>query len=258
MVNMNCQRFVARGSNGKYELNVQQIGELFADSAGLSDRIRGFRLDRLSRIATRDLPVDLEAGATVVLHLLPAESFSRLRSSVDVAPLFHRHFCAEPDDLAPLGSGVTDLRLNLDGLLSCYPPSGQANTYLQLFRNGVIETATTRWTRWTDDDKGIIQGQSIQDDLRNRIPELLKALDYLRFGPPVVVGLGLLGVKGYMMSASLNPELSWYTKVDRNEVVVPELVVKQRAIDDETMRRFLFDPVWQAAGWPGARPHVAG
>lgn len=43
-------RFFARASNGKYRVDVDELRSIFSLSANVADRLRGFRIDRISKI----------------------------------------------------------------------------------------------------------------------------------------------------------------------------------------------------------------
>jgi predicted HTH transcriptional regulator len=67
-------RFCGRNSNGKYDLDVQQLRSAFLGSEGISDKLRNFRLDRVNRLASGGTPVQLTSQHLLVLHVLPVVS----------------------------------------------------------------------------------------------------------------------------------------------------------------------------------------
>src|ERR1039458_1023263 len=67
-------RFCGRNSIGKYDLDVQQLRSAFLGSEALSDRLRNFRLDRINRLVSGNVPVALTTPHLLVLHLLPVVS----------------------------------------------------------------------------------------------------------------------------------------------------------------------------------------
>ncbi len=111
----NTSRFYSRASNGKYQLDVHEIRAAFLGSETTAERIRNFRLDRVSRIRARETGIPLRAGPCTALHIIPLTAFGgsaiydviALKRSVAInqtlAPLFH--------DLA------NHSRINFDGLL---------------------------------------------------------------------------------------------------------------------------------------------
>ncbi len=64
-------RFYARGSNGKYQLEVDELRSIFTFSASAAERLRLFRIERLAKIVAADTPVSLQTGAKMVTHILP-------------------------------------------------------------------------------------------------------------------------------------------------------------------------------------------
>lgn len=70
-------RCYTRDDTGKRPMDVIQIRTAFELSGTVQDRIRKFRDGRLARIIAGETPVPLDAGAKLVMHLLPVASFSR-------------------------------------------------------------------------------------------------------------------------------------------------------------------------------------
>jgi hypothetical protein len=107
----NLSRFYSRTSAGKYQLDVTEIRAKFALSEGLSERIRRFRDERLSRIVACETPTALKEGPKVVLHVLPIRALDATMQ-VDLQLVARR-----PENIRPMRSSVWDRRYNLDGFL---------------------------------------------------------------------------------------------------------------------------------------------
>lgn len=237
-------RFYGRSSAGKFPLDVGQIRDAFLRSAGIADRIRDFRAERLLRIKSGDTPVPLRDGPPVVLHLV---SFQALESAplLDLVPLFH-----DPGRLPPLGAGGWNIRMNLDGVVSFTGSDREASrAYTQVFRAGALEAvATTLVTH----DEGVPWFGSVR--LEQRI------LGYARTGlhvllqlgaqPPFALMVSLLGVKGLRVAMERErweePEFQGF---EREDLLLPEVVIESGQVDLGPLLRPIFDVVWQAVGW---------
>src|SRR6476659_1035123 len=68
-------RFYARGTNGKYALEVDEWRSIFSLGASAAERLQQFRIERISKIVAEDAPVPLHAGAKLVVHILPLAAF---------------------------------------------------------------------------------------------------------------------------------------------------------------------------------------
>lgn len=69
--------------------------------------------------------------------------------------------------------------------------------------------------------------------------------------PPLFIMLSLIGVRGYVMA--VNHRLYLYDRehpIDRDVLVIPEIILDSYEFDATRVMKPLFDPVWNAAGWP--------
>src|SRR5207247_493994 len=69
--------------------------------------------------------------------------------------------------------------------------------------------------------------------------------------PPLFIMLSLLGVKGYTLE--VNPSRAFAHDaypIDRNDLVLPELLIEDFNGNAATVLRPAFDAIWNAAGWP--------
>ena len=67
-------QFLGRNAKGKYPLDVSELRSAFLGSAGLEDRLKNFRIDRVSRLTSGQTPVPLKGQHLIVLHILPVAS----------------------------------------------------------------------------------------------------------------------------------------------------------------------------------------
>ena len=242
-------RFYSRNANGKYPLDVGELRSLFALSETTAQRIRSFRQERLSLIVAGETPVVMESGAKIVLHLIPLSAFDpALR--LDLSGLAHEAGMLEPMS----ASGWNGPRYNFDGLLTYTDRQGASSSYLQLFRSGIIETVNTSLLSRRM-ERQIIPGIAYERALIRAVQKYFAIEQRLGVEPPCFLMLSLLGVKGYAISAS---EL-WDEghPIDRDALIIPEVLVDSFAGPPGAVLRPLFDAVWNAAGWPGSANYTA-
>lgn len=135
-------KFYSRNSAGKYQLDVFELRTSFNASNIEGEQLRSFRTERIGKIIANETPVTLEPSAKVILQLIPVSAF------VSGAKYDLREFQLTPnrENLAPISATYgSNLRFNFDGILTCerYNAPEPAVSYLQLFRNGIIESVNT-------------------------------------------------------------------------------------------------------------------
>ncbi|MBN2476588.1 MAG: ATP-binding protein [Pirellulales bacterium] len=235
-------RFYTRNSAGKYQMDVTEIRAAFLTGEAIPERIRRFRDDRLSRIVAGETPFSMDSGAKMVLHLLPVSSFSK-PTTVDVVAVSRDH-----SYLRPIGAGGYDgSRMNLDGCATYWQPSDSpCLTYTQLFRSGAVE-AVDGYTL-TRREQGI-PAHTHEQVLLNATFSYLQLFEQLDIEPPIILMLSMIGVKGFRMATG-QPSSSGrrVPVIDRDVLLLPEVVFQDLSEVPATVLRPIFDAVWQSAG----------
>ena len=130
-------RFYGRDSNGKYQLDVEELRSVFKLSENVAEKMQRFRVDRIAKIVGNDTPT-LDDGARMVTHLLPLSAFAGA-SAVDLRPLER-----DPNRIANVIGGFNHTRFNADGFVAW-----SGSSYLQMFRSGCLE-AHSQFERMSD------------------------------------------------------------------------------------------------------------
>lgn len=234
-------RFFSRNSAGKYPLDVDEIRTAFLATDSQAERIKRFREDRLSKVVADETPVVPVSPLRLVLHLIPIASFlnnERLDLSNERVLI---------DSFLPMGTSQNfGCRHNLDGLLIWIPSGERAHGYCQVFRHGALEAVDT-----------VVFGRIRQDNQRLIVPEyerhvvdaVRKCLtSYTQIGitPPVVIALSLLGCKGACMYTDRVSEGCVVSTIDRDAVILPEVVIDSLDVDVPQVLKPIFDTVWNA------------
>src|SRR6267154_4318559 len=107
-------RFCGRSSNGKYQIDVDELRSIFLLSGSVAERLKLFRIERVAKIVSGDTPVPLEAGGKMVVHMLPLAAFTG-RYLADLNLLWRDH-----SSLVRVLRGGGSPLFNVDGLL--FPP----------------------------------------------------------------------------------------------------------------------------------------
>jgi hypothetical protein len=235
-------KFYSRSSNGKYPMDVTELRVAF-DLAGRNiERIRGFRESRISSIFANEMPMPFCESAKMVLHLIPVIAFDPAqRYNVQDIALHH-------GKLKPMVCSGWNYRYNLDGFLTyAQDKEGKTCSYVQVFRNGIIEGVEGRLLApWTEELS--IPSIAYEEELIKSIPDYLSVLKALNIGFPVFIFLTLIGVKGYSMAVD-----SWFRerhKIDKEVLFLPEVMIEKHEVKMEDVLRPIFDAVWNACGFP--------
>jgi hypothetical protein len=233
------RRFYARGTNGKYELDVGELRAAFMFRDSINDKIRKFRENRIASLFANETPVPFYNNAKIVLHLIPLISFNP--STFYDIDRVNRKF----DYIRPINGTSLDFRYNLEGfLISSVSGSGLSYSYTQIYRNGVIEAADALELSGTEK---IIPSVSYERDIIRALSNYLSALKYLNVQLPIAIFLTLMAVKGYSMATSKFFEEESRT-IDRDILQLPEALVDTYDIKPEVVLRPTFDAVWNSCG----------
>ena len=245
-------RFYSRTAAGKFHLDLDQVRHAFVEGSDLANRIRDFQAERLGRIAADTGPLPLDTHPKLVAHLIPIGALAG-PSEHDLSVI------ADTGLLQPgFQTGADGERWNIDGLLSLnLSDKGPAWSYTQLFRNGIIECVdayflepdlhherfTPPWLPGTRVERLLIEG----------IGRQLKLLERLDVAFPLVVLVAIIGLRGVML---VGRDTNWpyreppsgLRRVDRDVLILPDLLIEDQAEDIPGTLRPLLDSLWQASG----------
>jgi hypothetical protein len=232
-------KFYARSTNGKYPLDVRELRVAFNLSETITERIRKFREDRILKIIADETPISLCNNPRIALHIIPIISFYPGQNYN-----IHSKFCGM-GKLSPIyPPGIGGYRYNFDGFLTHSANiKGKTSSYVQLFRNGVIEAVEASLL---EPRGGKLQIPSIafEEAIIHSLHEYLSFLKTLGVEPPIFVFLALLGVNGYSMSEHQSDT------IDRDVILLPEIVIESYEVKAEDVLKPCFDSIWNACGFP--------
>jgi len=237
-------KFYSRSSNGKYPLDVGELRVAFNLSETITERIRNFRLDRISKILANETPIPFLDTAKIVLHLIPIIPFN-LAQSYDIGKI-----ASQSTEMKPMYCSGWNYRYNLDGFLTYVPEEeGKSHSYVQLFRNGIIE-AVEGLLLQPYEGQLIIPSIAYEQELIKSFTDYLSLLKTLNVELPIFVFLTLLGVKGYSMAASERFPFARSHTIDRDILQLPEVIVENYDVRAEQVLKPCFDSIWNACGFP--------
>jgi Putative DNA-binding domain len=234
-------RFYGRDSNGKYQLDVDELRSVFAFSATAAEKLKLFRIERVAKIVGGDTPVQLEGGGKVVFHMLPLASFTS-RYLADLNRLWRDHTLL----VGVLGGGGTPL-FNVDGLFlaSHVRP---ATRYAQVFRDGCIEVVVGDLSAEVN-QRASLPSPAFERAIIEHLYKGKQLLQHIGVAPPCAIMVTMVGMKGWRIATQSGSSSSVF---DRDPVFIPELVLESFSgiVQDEC--KPLLDAIWNAAGSPGS------
>jgi hypothetical protein len=233
-------RFYGRDSNGKYQLDVDELRSVFALSATAAERMKFFRIGRVAKIAAEDTPVPLERGGKMVFHMLPLAAFTS-RYLVDVNRLWRN-----PSSMVGVLRGGGTPLFNVDGLLlaSHLRP---ASRYAQVFRDGCIEVVGD-WSAEANKNTRL-PCPAFERAIIDHVYHGKQLLQQISAVPPFVIMITMVGIKGWQIATQSAGSSAVF---DRDPVFIPELIldIATGIVQDET--KPLLDAIWNAAGSPAS------
>ncbi len=238
-------RFYSRNSAGKYQLDVQELRSAFVASESVTERIRQFRIERIDAILQGNTPAPLSGKSYVCIHMIPISAFEPA-FSFDVARVQENG-----ETLPPIGRRGWNPRVNFDGLLFFTPahPDG-ASSYVQLFRNGIIEAVDCGRLAQVEPhpqrpDK-YIPSFAYERDIVRAVGDYIRFYKKCEMPPPVLVGVGILNVKGFRMGTNDIFEVG--SRIDRDHLILPDQLAESLGLDAASFLRPCFDQIWNACG----------
>lgn len=247
-------RFHRRRSNGKFEMDLDELRAAFNLSEAYIDRIKEFRKERVNIINTvehEDMPVNLSSDPKMLIHLVPltfADSTKRIAlNSFD--------FMGRKDFYDARLKQFA--RFNFDGIVL----PGQFNNnsrecleYFQIFRTGAIEFVIAleeiREIRFTE----AIYLDSVEIRCVKAIRAALHMQRALGVEMPMTLMISLVGVKNYILYSERHKGQSLnQSKVKKEMLLLPEVVMNN--YDEEVPRvlKPVFDVLWNTVGYDGSQ-----
>ena len=242
------RKFCARNSAGKYELDVGELRMAFTASETIPARIRDFRTERLAKIHSRETPIPLERGGCLVVHAVPLRGFAEA-FSFDVSSLQVGECPIRPMQSARLGFSP---RVNLDGHITSTSESpGTCFTYVQIFRNGAVESACT-----LHDANGqmVLPSKGYETDVLAFVSSYVEFTRRYEFEPPHLLFLSFVGVRGCIFGTQGYRRPGTGPAAFQDDMVVfPEGVMVERDEQPHRVMKPVFDMVWNAFGFVGSQ-----
>jgi Putative DNA-binding domain len=236
--------FYARNSAGAHHASVDELRTMFAAGATFLDRAREFHSKRLEQIHGGDTPIQFPGeGGRLVLHIIPFSAFGS-ETMLDSKVM-------ERQVVPPLWSRGYNPGYNVDGYLTTYE-GGQQASYLQVFRNGIIESVAGDVRERDAQGTSRLYATHVEGEVIANVFSSMTALSHAGVPPPMLILLG--GVRMHQTKVigspvgnlPVNPPLP----LRSSELRLPAVTVEdygERADYGKALKQ-IFDALWNAAG----------
>jgi hypothetical protein len=184
-------RFCARDNRGKYFIEVDELRTIFAVSGTIAERIRSLRVERATRIAAGDAPVNLLDRGYLALHVVPFSAFTAGCSF----PL--DEVMRQPNAFSPILDNYSrQYVMTFDGFLTASNsealPKPQ-RAYTQISRTGIVEAVAAAITRGSP-NKFIVLPQ-VEAMIVTYAHRYMTRLHLFGIEPPIAILASLIGVQ---------------------------------------------------------------
>lgn len=232
-------KFYARNSAGKYQLDTDELRAAFNLSQTLVEKITNFRLERITELNANRTPVStFPEGAKVILHIIPFEAFTS-PPHLDLSLIMQ-----ESSKLPPIYSADWTPRINLEGVVTT---AHSKKSYVQMYRNGIIEAVDAGMLQPHESKPNTIPGQGYEQRVLRAFNSYWSLLREFEVNPPFAIYLTLIGIKGFKVSSSTF-DFDEANEINQDILQLPEKIIDTLDEKPGKILKSLFDLVWNSCG----------
>ncbi|MHB8629022.1 MAG: hypothetical protein ACYDBJ_20610 [Aggregatilineales bacterium] len=89
------------------------------------------------------------------------------------------------------------------------------------------------------------------------MPELKRIYDWMGVNLPIFITVSVTDVNGYIMFINGNLPRFQIEHIDRNELLIPEILIDSFDVNFGDLMKPIFDAMWNAAGFDGSPSYDA-
>ena len=188
----NKDEFFMRYANGITYMDIDDLRKEFLYTNGILDKIRQFRRDRISMIASSECIGNLGNRAKIVFHIIPEWSFE-LGNRVDLMKLTNNTL------FRPISVSGWDWRYNADGycIYSENYQTKMIKQYTQVFHNGIIEAVDIHLMS-SYGKKQVCEWSQMQLACKGALIEYGNIMERLHIPKPWHILATIINAKGYV------------------------------------------------------------
>lgn len=234
-------KFYARNSGGKYQLDINELRAAFTNSHKEKD-IHAFHVERISKILADDTPVPISKIPRAIVHVIPFES-QIPNQSVSWLPY------AQNARTAFRSMNLSFYRQNFEGIVlhNLEDTTQENHRYLQLFRNGILEF---NFSINASSEELFITVERLETTLIRCLLDAFATLQSLGISTPIAIYLTLINVKGYHISSTdLFRGSACLTDIDREVLPLPVYLMEEGYELPGRILKPILDIIWNACNY---------
>jgi hypothetical protein len=237
-------KFYARNTNGKYELDVSELRVAFNMADSITQKTKVFREERIWKIISKETPIPLEGERFAILHLVPLISLSN-QQLYDIKTINLVN-----ESTKPLLTSGWSTSYNFDGIISFDSSQTKTESYTQFFRNGIIEAVTTKLLYSIGPGIQVLPSTLFETMLFEALNSYFKIYKAINVDFPIFVFVSIVNYKdislgvGEYISQAYNLH-----SIDRDLLAIPEVLVESNQIYFHKILRPIFDSLWNSCGF---------
>jgi hypothetical protein len=236
--------FYGRNSSGKYPLDITDIKNLFLQSKNVEEQFENFRIQRIMKLKSGSFPFQYNSNHIITLHIA---SLSSLNNDIQLSMSQYKQ---KFEIFKPMCyTGYSRIN-NYDGCLNyCHTRDNKMYTYVQIFRNGIIEASLFDFYGYTNEK--IMYGIQTEQEIKKTMIEYINALETINIKYPMFISLSFLNTKDFQILITHNNiryiHDDFYT-VYEDDLLLPTMFIENKDDLDEKFKS-CFDIFWNSNGY---------
>ncbi|MFL0364616.1 toll/interleukin-1 receptor domain-containing protein [Pseudobacillus sp. 179-B 2D1 NHS] len=204
---------------------------------------------RINDLEDNKFANDIIEGAKLVVHLIPLESLAKELQ-------FPINELMQATSLKPFYTSGWDYKVNKDGFCTFakWPAINDPHAYVQIFRNGIIESVDSGMLMSNNELKYIPFIKFEKDIITHIRDYYLKSLRNIDVKLPIAISITLFNVSDYFISS--NPKLP-RERISESTLRLPVVIVNSWEENIETLLKPSFDILWNHCGYEGSLNYTA-
>lgn len=204
----------------------------------------GWLVNRIKDLEENNISNDIIDGAKFAVHLIPLESIAK-NLQLSIKELKHTL------SLKPFYTTGWDDKINKDGFCTFakWPGYNEPHSYVQFFRNGIIESVDSGILMPRDGVKYIPFIKFEKDIIQHIRENYLKALRNIGVKLPIAINITLFNVSDYFVS--VNPKYP-RDRISESTLRLPPVIINSWEENIATLLKSSFDIMWNHCGFEGS------
>ncbi len=198
-----------------------------------------FRAERVELFAKCESIPKIENVGTLVAHVIPSNAMNSEDSQINLG---------DATSLEPFG-GYAEGSFNFHGLIRQRKSKDSTQAYIQIFRNGIIESAANVSR---NSQEKIINFSYWEEEIIKQVSEYISFLQNSNGKAPVQFLLSLLNVKDYFLDIPWGFHAFQRAPILDSTILLPPVEFPVFTMDIKNGLKASFDMIWNAGGFPGS------